>query len=760
MDHKFSADRPIRTPDEDRFDRASFVSSLVSAISGWHSQESLVISLCGEWGTGKTSLKNLVLTALSTSTIPPVPVIEFTPWEWSGQQKIPQAFFNEFATGIGGKDTTKSQLAIASKLRLYSLRLQAGSVLTEGLQSLIPWLMTAAAFLGLWGTSASGGADKATFAIAVILLMTISGFLKWGGKLSTSLSEIIIQTAKDSEMSVEKLKTSIAAELRKIDRPILIVIDDIDRLTPQEARSVFQLVKANANFPNTVYLLLFQRDIVERQLTNEAQDGAAFLEKIVQVPFDLPPPDRPRIEKLLFESLDSVLAQDPSILKRFDQTRWGNIYHGGLHKYFRTPRNVHRYISTLSFYTSLLQGERAFEVNPIDLIAVEVLRVFEPAVHKAIAGRKQFLTRSHDDHRQRDEAVKEIEHILDLATQTNRAEVQDIIKQLFPTIENLMGGYGYGAEFSEKWLKSLRVCCCDIFDRYFQFAIPDGEVSQSELEAVLDLSNDQLGLVARLESLRERKLLHPALSYLDTYKQDVPLEHSDNFLAALMDIADETRDVYRGFTGITSSLHLSRIVNWYLRQSDSTADRGARLLSAFNRSSGLSLMAAVLSSDEARREKPDESRELLMNDEFFAEGKDIFVSKIKAVAESHPETLINNLHLASLLYRWKAWGEQADVGAWAKRTATTPDMLLKFLDTFVTQSYTQGWGDYVGKTKNRIRLSDIEEFVSAEEVRELLATVDKSNATERENEILDAVERAFRRREAGHAEDSFLDDDE
>jgi hypothetical protein len=72
--------------------------------------------------------------------------------------------------------------------------------------------------------------------------------------------------------------------LRALKKPILIVMDDVDRLSIDEVMLLFQLVKASADFPNMVYLLLFQRDIVEKSLQDGAPTSAReFLEKIVQV---------------------------------------------------------------------------------------------------------------------------------------------------------------------------------------------------------------------------------------------------------------------------------------------------------------------------------------------------------------------------------------------------------------------------------------------------------------------------------------------
>ncbi len=47
---------------------------------------------------------------------------------------------------------------------------------------------------------------------------------------------------------------------------IIVSIDDIDRLSEEEIIAVFQLVKALGDFPNTIYILAFDYDVVVRAL--------------------------------------------------------------------------------------------------------------------------------------------------------------------------------------------------------------------------------------------------------------------------------------------------------------------------------------------------------------------------------------------------------------------------------------------------------------------------------------------------------------
>ena len=71
-------DRPILGADEDELGRAPFAASLAEAVAGWQGQDSLVIGLYGSWGSGKTSVKNMVFEALAKKPNPPI-VIDFSP---------------------------------------------------------------------------------------------------------------------------------------------------------------------------------------------------------------------------------------------------------------------------------------------------------------------------------------------------------------------------------------------------------------------------------------------------------------------------------------------------------------------------------------------------------------------------------------------------------------------------------------------------------------------------------------------------------
>jgi len=92
-------------------------------------------------------------------------------------------------------------------------------------------------------------------------------------------------------------------------------------------------------------------------------------------------------------------------------------------------------------------------VNPIDLIALEVLRVFEPAVFRRLPEVKEDLTDIHELKKRgsgEEEIRKTLEDLLEQSSESHRPYTQEILKQLFPTAEWVWGGLNYGAGFADE----------------------------------------------------------------------------------------------------------------------------------------------------------------------------------------------------------------------------------------------------------------------------------------------------------------------
>lgn len=200
-----SPDLPISRLSEDKLNRKSFAQSLAKVLLDYSSPFSFSIGLYGEWGSGKTSLLNMVIETVEKENEDAV-ILRFNPWLCSDPKQLITQFFKQLATAIKMKKPTND--------RVWELIDQYADIL------------------------------DATNAIPYVGVV-ISAF----GKLLTSKAKNqVTQKAND----LQGTKDNIVKKLSEDNTKIIVAIDDIDRLAEEEIVSVFQLVKALADLSGIV----------------------------------------------------------------------------------------------------------------------------------------------------------------------------------------------------------------------------------------------------------------------------------------------------------------------------------------------------------------------------------------------------------------------------------------------------------------------------------------------------------------------------
>src|SRR5438034_3742942 len=322
--NRYSSDKPIHTSREDLLSRGSFAKQIARDIHSWKGRDSLVVGLYGGWGSGKTSLKNLILNHLRKGQWK-TPVVDFNAWQFSGKN-ITSALFAELGAALGKSDSTDSAKESAERLSRYAARLALGGTALDKLG-------TALGLLGL----------------------PFSEYVKIAGKTVESVAGVTkkgaaTQRAGMIEPPLSQLKRELVDSLSNLEHPVLVVIDDIDRLTTDEIKEVFQLTKANADFPNVIYLLLFERSVVSDALNQiSGNRGYEFLEKIVQVGYHVPYAPRYAVHRVLFRGLDANL-KIPGVDRKWEPRRWTDLFRDGLSDYFTNLRDVYRFLTSFSFH--------------------------------------------------------------------------------------------------------------------------------------------------------------------------------------------------------------------------------------------------------------------------------------------------------------------------------------------------------------------------------------------------------------------------
>lgn len=747
--HGFASDRPITTIEEDELDRSKFASELADALASWQGKDSLVVALHGSWGSGKSSIKNMALIRLDEISEDKPAVIQFSPWEWAAQEKITASFFEEISKSVGRIDESESGKKLAALLKKYGRYLNTGETVATGFSSALPTLFVLATFIGIGGSFSDKDWVSNASSFILFILAGWAAFLKWGRGIIDNIAGNIEATAKEKEQSLRDIGEDLKELLLNRKAPLIVVMDDLDRLTSAQLKMVFQLIKANLEFPNVVFLLLFQRDIVEDKMNDGLQLGRDYLEKIIQVPFDIPQIETTRIHKLLINKLNKIIEKDVSAIKMFDDDRWGRIFYHSMNVYFDDLRSVYRYTSTLSFHFNILKGKSTFEVNPVDLMAIECLRVFEPDVYKEIARSKKLFTTNGSDRygRSKDSTVASINIILDKATPDKRDSVKKMIKQLFPTIDWALGGIQYDGGFARNWLKEMRICYPSNFDKYFQFAIPSDEISNSELQEMLSLTADSDRFSSFILSLKERNILVNALSQFEAFIDEIPLGNGSSYVKGMLDVGDHIDAQSMGFMTFSATKHAEMLISGFLQRIDSQEERGKLLLECFRISEGLSVIEYILQSEESYRERLGTGY-TLRDDEFEAL-KVEFVKRLDKMSINSPNDLLSNEHLVSFLYRWKRWGNESIVTDWLKSQIQTVEGCITLLKRFVSKSSSHSLDSHIVKTTTYIKLEDIENFLEVSTIQEKIKDLNTDNLDPESQEALEVFQNALEKREKG-----------
>jgi len=668
-DKALNPDRPLVDPAMDELGYAPFAEHLADSIIRQYPQEGLVMAIYGPWGSGKSTLLNFIKANLAKHPKHEQPiVVHFNPWWFSGKEELTLHFFEE----IAGAFKSNNNNDLAEKVAKFS------------------------------------------DAVAEAPLP----YAKWAKVISILFNQPRNVVAKKKEISLA---------LQGIDRKILVVIDDLDRLMPDEVRQIFQLVKAVADFPNTVYLLAFDKEVVVKAL-GEAPNlsGDDYLEKIVQVPFELPLPDKVSLHGMLFGWLNILLADVPE--DGFDQVYWGNVFHEGIAPFLDTPRDVVRLVNTLSVTYPAIKEE----VNLADFIAVEALRVFAPTVYDAIR-RNPGRFSGHSDDRtllgeSKDERRPFYDKVLDQVTEEFRHPVKDILLRLFPKLECVWSNTHYGADFLPEWRRELRVCCPDCFPVYFRLSLPPGAISQAEIKAGLALLEQPDEFTEFLLDLAKQirpdghTRVSAFLERMEDFTGEIPESRIQCVIGIFFKSADQlslSQDEGKHLFDIFDNpTRLGRLTFQLLKRVDEP-QRFEFLRNAIQESRSVSFIVrqvTVLGQQHGKysNKEPRPEDDRLLNSEHLQALEELALVKIEEAKDGG--RLLDTPELPSVLYRWKDWGDEKKVMVWVKGAIASDAGLTQFLGHFIQESYSQAFGDSVGRTKLRLDPKWLESFVSPDAV--------------------------------------------
>lgn len=235
-------DMPCTGEEEDLLDISKYVKGLGKFIR--ECQTPMSIAIQGDWGTGKTSTLNLLKKNLEADKdTNGIKCVFFNTWQYSQfnmEDSLYVSFIHNLVKQCGGNDEILRTVAAFGKLAFFKA---------------VDWR---------FGTNASEILD---------------GFEK---------------AKKDQMESVSKLQEDFAKLVKRTGKRLVIFIDDLDRLNPEVAVELLEIIKLFVNVENSIFVLAIDYEVVVKGVRKKYGENLSeekcrnFFDKIIQLPFKMP----------------------------------------------------------------------------------------------------------------------------------------------------------------------------------------------------------------------------------------------------------------------------------------------------------------------------------------------------------------------------------------------------------------------------------------------------------------------------------------
>ena len=616
-------DLPITRFDDDKLDRQKFALQIRRIIKNYNQKDCLTLGIMGPWGSGKTSLINMVFDQNDENilTEKDYKVMRFNPWNFSKQQDLYYQFFEQLREILISNENDEGK------------RKHAKNIIN-----------------GYW--------EK----------------IRYNGTVSLSYSGISYSKPL-GEKTLEVQKKEINKTLRHLGYKIIIIIDDIDRLTDDEVQQIFILVKALADFPNIIYILSFDRNIILNSMGTLQKDYAEeFLDKIIQLQIDIPKISKSKVRNIFKKELEYLLKNEEIYLNFEYWNYWSML------SFITNIRDVNRFINNLTFYLPLMKDE----VNIPNYILLTGLQLFENKVYHEIKNNKQFFTKDLVTKPQKEvlaEYQAYYKNILKKSETLSEESLNGLLHGLFPQLKNFDMNWDMRNQVS-KWNSELRICSYDMFDKYFELTLDETEMSNAFFEMIIQSEDYNFIKHEVLKNDAEGK----SEDFLEKLKDNVSKINPKNiklFFRLLYDVGDNL-DVETGDSIFSNALLLQNI-GILSKQLDNEELYDAMDYAIKNAEDSLYLLVDDLSAHDQinqryrfKNEKSVDEKEL--TDEQLDKLEKEACIKIKQWADNGK--IFEVYRAIEVIYNWYFWDNE-EYNRFIEKTLNNDKELIKLIIIFI-----------------------------------------------------------------------------
>ncbi|MBU1287910.1 MAG: KAP family NTPase [Alphaproteobacteria bacterium] len=718
--------------DEDKLGYSEPAAHVADAIAHFSSPDGFVLGLEGRWGSGKSSFVNLINNSLLASD-PTPEVIRFSPWLISSHDGLLVELFRELASAASRIDlkpaADKARPTLTEKMRLRigfhkDRREVERQQLTNRLQKFSDHLNR----LGALAT------------VAEAFGTPWAGLAARGLRSSGSASDLWKARA-----SLERQKDNLKVELSRLSRKIVIFVDDLDRLAPREAGEVVRLVRAVADFPNVVYVLCYSREILGNSLKKAyglEEDGAAYIDKIVQVSFSVPKPEDFDLRRMLRHELSTLfpgsLSGDNERKSDDRERRLSRSIDMEGGRSLSSPRDVVRAINAMILYAApLIDKVDLSDMVWLQLIRIRNLRLYEwiekYANSWAVISQGAHLTDSG-----KEAARRELGEIL----ADEKRDDDDAMYELANILPGIQKDYSIRSEGGDQWqlycgvddqrlgllISEKRIGSPDHFRFYFALSKPKGAIEDGDFEELVATTktdpaaaSERLSAMAFVKRSQGGVLAESFVDRLALSADKIPAESLRGIIMALastMDLVAKQSgrgDWGRYWVWVTAN----KIFKSALLKVP-TLEREQLIDNVFSRGKAIGWLTRILRDELFSHGRTGDRRQPEDGCMFSESELDLVVSRL---TERYTNFTIDDLSevpdAAQVLYAWLQSGPagKADVNSWVRMETESDVGLLALLEVLRSWAATNDVVHYP------LRASSVSTFMDLDVVNSRLSAI-------------------------------------
>ena len=554
--------------------------------------------------------------------------------------------------------------------------------------------------------------------------------LPFAGSAAKSAMELAANAIGESI----KIDKTVEGEFKALSKEmqfhkILYLIDDIDRLTPDQALLVFRLVKSVGRLPNVVYVLVFDEAVMSKLLKKRYPSDRQFLEKIVQAWFDVPLPEPSIVQNVIKSEIEHIKP-----LTNEERGHLTSVLRDVVYPLINLPRDMNRYLNALKFAISAI-GE---ETNIGDLAGIEALRIFNKDLYQKIRKHRILLCGTAISRPTKTE-TDDYDRIFKsgLSSMEERIYLETALGNLFPRTKSIWGNY-YHYDGSI-WQSQRRICDPGHFSTFFKISLSDYVLPASilhELRSSLDDAQKIKGFFRRRAvSYRksEQSELSSVLIEIQGWGNSLDLNQTTILLKSISEIADTLMIGEKA----NIDLHLHWLLDALVRDRLTQDVRSTIISNCF---SGASFRWAISMATRVHQDHfPGEAQpQIEVSSRLVDAGTEEAISKMalnRIQAAATDGTLQEMEGILRILDSWRDFSSVTEVRNWTDALINESSFLLSLAES-ATGTRTSSFGGQENEVRPIVHLSSYADILDTEEVEKNLRALNPDTLDESKKTIL------------------------